>query len=254
MQNGTSRFTVNIVPLQNIQSNITALSAYTTVANNIANIQKMVNYDTKTVYTDTIRSFTPGNTIQFENPVNLTTASSGSSSSLLQQSTSVTLYTTSSITQTAIAFSVNNNPILQITGNGNVLYNDMTRTATEFVISSVTLKADDAVFNTMMASTVTARNYLTLSDTTIKSNIREWRLPILKTLTTIKPYAFTYADENIIPGNIGLMAQEVAAEYPQCVNTIHSTMYIKYDSMVAVLLGAVKELSAKVSTLEGNAR
>jgi hypothetical protein len=210
MQNDTSRFTVNIIPLQNIQSNITALSAFMNLSNTLTNLQSMVNYDTKTIYADNIHSFTTDATINFESPTNLSNTSG---------STDMGIFDTI-----------------------------MTSTLT----ISNTLTVSNIIGGTVNIDTISARQYITLSDKTVKSNIREWRAPILETLVNIKPYAFTYGSESIIPGNIGLLAQEVAAVYPQCVVNSQSTLYIKYDSVVAVLLGAVRELSAKVSSLEAH--
>jgi len=209
MQNDTTRFTVNIVPLQNIQSNITALSGLTVLTNSVQNLQTMVNYDTKTIFTDTIRAFTPNNTINFTSPVSISTSSGLTTEGLFS-------------TITTSTFTAN------------------------------TLSASTILTNSIQVDTISARQYVTLSDTIVKSNIREWRAPILQTLGNIKPYAFTYLGENVTPGHIGLLAQEVAVAYPQCVVMNQSTLYINYDSVVAVLVGAVRELSAKVSTLESH--
>jgi len=252
MQNDSGRFTVNIVPLQNIQSNITGISQFTALSQSVTNIQSMVNFTNKTIAADIIKSFTPANTIQFTSPISISTISvqSGSSPSLVQGSNGITVYNPSTVTQPAISFSVNNNPVLNIIQNGNIIYNDTSRSATEFVISSVTLQADNIVTSTLTGGTVYARSYVTLSDETIKSNIREWRAPILDTLSNIKPYTFTYMDDSAVKGNIGLLAQELAAVYPQCVTSNLSTLYVNYDSVVTLLLGAVRELSAKVAALE----
>ena len=252
MQNDTGRFTVNIIPLQNIQSNITGLSANTTLLQSITNLQSMVNYKDKTIAADIIKAFTPGNTIQFTSPVSISNATvqSGLSNSLFQGLNGITIYNPSTITQPAISFSINNNPILNIIENGNIVYNDITRGAKSFVVSSVTLQADTILTSTLTSGTVYATSYVTLSDETVKSNIREWRAPILDTLSTIKPYTFTYTGDSSVKENIGLLAQEVAAIYPQCVISNGNTLYVNYDSIVTLLLGAVRELSAKVATLE----
>jgi hypothetical protein len=51
--------------------------------------------------------------------------------------------------------------------------------------------------------------------------------------------------------DIGLMAQEVEAVWPLLVKEGVKGKYVNYDGVVVMLLKAVKELAARVSTLEG---
>ena len=46
------------------------------------------------------------------------------------------------------------------------------------------------------------------------------------------------------------MAQEVGAIWPQLIKDGVKGEYVNYDGMLAILLKAVQELSARVSTLE----
>jgi len=239
MQNDTSRFTRNIMPLQNFQSNITGLTQYTTVATNLANLQKMVDFTTKTVRTDVLEAYTPANVIQVQSPIatNLGSGSSSSASSggsaITNGGTTIQTYTTVGVTSTlAISLGVRNTSVFNILGNGNVVYSDPTGVATSFAVEGVTFSAPAAVFSTITAGSITtstitagsittgsittgtcyATNYVTLSDKIVKRNIREWREPVLYTLKDIKPYAYIYEGEDAAgPGRIGLLAQDVAA-------------------------------------------
>ena len=253
MQNDTTRFTRNIFPLQNFQSNITGLTPYSVVASNVANLQKMVDFTTKTIHADTIQAYTMGNTIQVKSPLSSEVSSSGS---ITNGGTSIQTFTTVGETSTvAISLGVRNTTVFNILGNGNALYSDPTGVATAFTIQGVTLSAPAATFSTITTDTCYAKNYVTLSDIHVKRNIREWREPILYTLSTIKPYTYMYdGDDTKGSGRIGLLAQQVADIYPQCVTNGDAGTYVNYDSIVALLVGAVRELSAKVAKLEAASR
>jgi hypothetical protein len=71
MQNDVSKFVVNIVPLQNVNSNISGVSPVNILSNQVANIQKMVNFDQKRIYTNTLGSFTTGQSINVVSPLSL---------------------------------------------------------------------------------------------------------------------------------------------------------------------------------------
>ncbi len=71
MQNDTSQFVVNIIPLQNIQSNTSGEDATFTLSNNVANIQQMVNFEQKRIYTDFLSAYTADGTIQVLSPMNM---------------------------------------------------------------------------------------------------------------------------------------------------------------------------------------
>ena len=270
------------MPLQNFQSNITGLTQYTTIASNVANLQKMVDFTTKTVRTDVIEAYTTGNVIQVQSAATSASASasgsiggSSGSASITNGGTTIQTYTTVGVTSTlAISLGVRNTSVFNILGNGNVVYNDPTGVATSFAVEGVTFSAPAGVFSTLTTGSITtgsittgsitagsitagtcyATNYVTLSDKTVKRNIREWREPVLYTLKDIKPYAYIYDGEDSAgPGHIGLLAQDVAAVYPQCVSEGAGGTYVNYDSVVALLVGAVRELSARVASLEGSA-
>ena len=69
----TNGFIVNIVDLQNIALSITGKpsgsAAISQLQSDVGNLQEMVNYDTKTVYADTLSEFTAGHGISILSPV-----------------------------------------------------------------------------------------------------------------------------------------------------------------------------------------
>jgi len=248
MQNDTSRFVRNIIPLQNIQSNVTGLNSVSALSNSLQNLQSMINYTTKTISADVITSFTTGGTIQVNSPLNLCNVALTSNGVIIGAAAAAAA-TGLVATDTSLAFNVNSRPIMTIASSGNLLYYDVSGQATEFRVSSVVLKGDSATFSTITVGTCYAQQYVTLSDTLKKTNIREWRDTTLDKFNKIKPYAFTYSGNSAI--NVGLLAQEVASVFPECVKE-GQDKYVNYDSVVALLVGAVRELTARVSLLEAS--
>ncbi len=229
MQNDVSQFVVNIIPLQNIQTNVSGLDNVASLSNTVANIQQMVNYDTKSINTDFLSAFTPAGTIQVTSPINMSNGisidsipitgsgagtSAGSSSSLSNASTSITLYSTGT---TSISF---------VTAG----------------ITALTLSNTGAASFT---GNVYAQQFITVSDARVKRGITTMD-SVLKGITELGTYKYE------INGNkdIGVLAQEVEEIFPECVETDREgNKYVKYNGLVAVLIGAVKELSKKVDQL-----
>jgi hypothetical protein len=73
MQN-MSEYVVNIVPLQNINTNISGTNTTTALSNAVVGLQQMINTDTKTVKADFIQSFTANSNINILSPLNLSNA------------------------------------------------------------------------------------------------------------------------------------------------------------------------------------
>jgi len=82
MQNDTSNYVVNIIPLQNVQTNVSGLDATTSLTNDVTAIKRMVDTQAKRVYTNSIASFTPGGTVSFVSPTSLTGTSGASGTSV----------------------------------------------------------------------------------------------------------------------------------------------------------------------------
>ena len=71
MQNDTSKFLVNIIPLQNVQTNVSGTDDTTVLSNSVIAIQQMVNTDTNTIRTNFLQSFTSNTSINVLSPLNL---------------------------------------------------------------------------------------------------------------------------------------------------------------------------------------
>jgi len=60
MQNDTSRFVANIIPLQNVNTNVGGTDTTTILSNTVVGIQQMINTNTKTVKANFLQSFNGG--------------------------------------------------------------------------------------------------------------------------------------------------------------------------------------------------
>lgn len=272
MQNTNSRFVVNIIPLQNVISNTSGLDATTQLSNAIGNIQQMINFDSKTINTNYLSAFTAGNSIQVTSPINLSnvgitsnnvpyaasaSATTGSFSTNTNSITSVTgntfvkLYDTNYASSPAISMGVLNKQVFQIGGTGNALFYDSTKVATEFRISSVKLYADLAnISSVVVGGTCYAQHFTQLSDERSKYDIQMISdiSSITKNLQKINPYTFKYKGGET--KEIGLLAQELEGLFPECIDTDKDIKYVKYNSVIALLLGAVRSLSERIDALE----
>jgi hypothetical protein len=222
MQNDTSNYVVNIIPLQNVQTNVSGLDATTSLTTDVTAIKRMVDTQTKRIYTNSIASFTTGGTVSFVSPTNLSNGLPVSGS---------TAATSGASTIGAGGVSLN-----IYDSNGAYALN--------------LISASNSLFKVGQDGICYAQQFVTLSDVREKANVREWTSSVMDTLSNIRPYSFNY-----IGGveSIGFVAQEVEAVYPQLVQESGSTKYVNYDGMVAILLKAVQELGARVSSLEGRA-
>ena len=99
MATNASPFIVNIVPLQNLASDIRGTSDVSVLQAQMANIQTMVDATNHIIYTDTLSNFTPGGSISVVADLNLSNASLYSNSNAVSfNTTSVTNASVSSIT------------------------------------------------------------------------------------------------------------------------------------------------------------
>lgn len=201
MQNDTTKFLVNIIPLQNVQTNVGGTTPTTALSNSIVAIQQMVNTDNKTIRTNTIQSFTSNASIGVLSGLNLCNVG--------------------------------------ITSNGNPYITS--GTSNSITTSSITVNGSGT-----FSGICYAQQFVTLSDVLRKKDVREWRSSVLPDMNKLHPYIFTYDTGH----DIGLMAQEVEAVWPQLVKEGVKGKYVNYDGMVAILVKAVQELAGRVSTLE----
>lgn len=221
-----SNYILNIVELQNTVTSASGASPFNILSNQVADIQQMVNFGTKTVAADTLSAYTTGGTIQIVSPLNL------SSVSLTANGGVVAGGSTSTIGGSSTFLTVGGNGTLSFIQGGNV--------STFTVFSN-----GDAVFG----STVTAANFITASDARLKYNVQ--RITDYETiLSSIRGVYYTWKEDG--QHDVGLIAQEVMQELPEAVITgKKGYMGVAYHKLVPVLIEAVKGLQARVSTLEG---
>ena len=153
-----SNYLVNIVELQNTVTSASGLSPIQQVQLEVNQLQSMVNFDQKRIFTNIISKYdqTP---IQITDDINLSNAyifqngslfiggggsSTGGGGTILSSgSTAILLSNTTSASTNAISFNVGNSTIFSFTGQGNALYN---KPNGQFWISSATLIADQVQF------------------------------------------------------------------------------------------------------------
>jgi len=71
---------------------------------------------------------------------------------------------------------------------------------------------------------------------------------VVEEMSGIGTYVYSYTGSSTL--EIGLLAHEVKAAFPDCVGTgMKGNSYIKYDSLVALLVKAVRELREEVREL-----
>jgi len=237
MQNDTSQFLVNIMPLQNIQANVSGIDRVSALASDVAAIKRLVNTDANRIFTNTLTSYTTGGTISVTSPINLSNVGLTSNSVNVLGATSGTLSNLSSV-------------LTMYPTNGSASTVMKIGTASISTAVSVSEGGNLTVSGSgTFGGICYATQFVTLSDMLAKTGVREWRSPVLADLQKIHPYIFKYDGASL--EDIGLMAQEVGGVWPQLIKEGVKGKYVNYDGVVAMLVKAVQELSARVSTLEG---
>jgi hypothetical protein len=116
-----------------------------------------------------------------------------------------------------------------------------------------TTGGQEVVGTLSVAGNITATGNVTAySDKRIKTNI----LPLTQALSTVNAMRGVYFNLNADPGgkrNVGVIAQEIEEVFPEVVHTDSSEdqkKSVAYGNITAILIEAVKELTAKVESLE----
>jgi Chaperone of endosialidase len=246
MSTNANQYIVNIVPLQGIVTGITSGSdttkQITSLQSDIANIQTMVDYTTGTISADYIQSFTPGNTIQIRDNINL------SSVSLLSNNLATSIGNTSSISfssnsyisldQSTISFVSAGNDILKIASTGTLQYTRPSVNISSGIdISGYLYVSENAYVKTLYQT----------SDRNQKTNIVKFSTCLDKVLE-LQPYSFNW--KNTGESDLGFIAQDVNAKWPEL--TVNDTS-IAYSRFIPLLLEGIRELRNRVSTLEAKA-
>ncbi|MCY1267178.1 hypothetical protein PSJE_02410 [Pseudomonas jessenii] len=85
------------------------------------------------------------------------------------------------------------------------------------------------------------------SDERLKSNVQRLENP---TENLLKLHGVTFNWKQNDQADVGLIAQDVQKVYPQLVRTDRGHLQVDYQKLVAPLIESVRELNARVVTLE----
>ncbi len=155
-----SNYLVNIVELQNVITSATGLSPIQQVQLEVNQLQSMVNFDQKRIFTNIISKFDTS-PIQITDDINLSnsfifqngqlftgggTSTGGGGTIVSSGGTAILLSNTTSASTNAITFNIGGRRIFSFDGAGRALYYDPSGTGNRFWISSATLIADQAQF------------------------------------------------------------------------------------------------------------
>ena len=142
--------------------------------------------------------------------------------------------TTNSTTDTITINSSEVDTLTTVTGRGS-------STSTNCTFSGGINLSNSNITN---GGTITSTDFNTTSDMTLKDNINVVQNP-LDIINALSGYTFNWKSDG--KEAVGVLAQEVEKVLPQLVNTnAEGFKAVSYDSLVPILLEAIKELAAKV--------
>jgi hypothetical protein len=245
MATNANPFVVNIVPLSGISPGITSSSdtagQILLIQENVANLQSMVNYDTKTVSADFITSFTQGDTIQITENINLSSISLYSNGSL------VSLGTSGSNSLSTIQFTSLTSNNSYISGTASTV--SLTTAGNEIlqVIASNAVDSSGSVSingTLRVSGNAHVQALFQTSDRTLKTNIQPFTT-CLDDILKIEPCSFNWV--NTGEPDLGFIAQDIKETWP----SLTDGKSIAYSRFVPLLLEGLRELNGRVSTLEG---
>ena len=243
MATNANPFVVNIVPLQGIPTGITSSSdtvgQILALQADVANIQTMVDYETHTLSTDFITSFTEDRTIEITQNINLSSASLYQNGVLFGGSGSISTISagTSSFIRcgpSSISFVNAGNNVLNITSTGTLQYTSSPMyLSTGIQVNGFLYVSENAYVKTMFQT----------SDRELKTDIKPFTT-CLDDILKLQPYTFSWKDSG--DTDLGFMAQDVQITWP----SLSEGNSIAYSRFVPVLLEGLRELHGRVSTLE----
>ena len=121
-----------------------------------------------------------------------------------------------------------------------------TKSAAEY---DAAIAAKAALSGAMFTGVVTAPNFVSSSDAQLKSDV-ETIVDALALVSALRGVRFTMDGSR----QIGVIAQEVEPVLPEVVrNNDTGQLSVAYGNITGLLIEAVKELTARVAKLEGNA-
>ena len=246
MATNANAFLVNIVPLQGIATGIAGSADVAQIPNiqaNLANLQSMVNYETKTISVDTIQSYTADQNIQVLNNLNLANNSALYSNGSLADSTTgmtggLTFATATSITGTTstITFTNAGQNVLQILSTGTPPAGNL----------STGVSVGGYLY---VSQSGYAQNWYQTSDRNQKTNIVPFST-CLSDILKLEPCMFNWINQEGGQKDLGFIAQDVKAVWPILTEETNGNLSLAYSRFVPLLLEGLRELNARVSTLE----
>jgi hypothetical protein len=96
---------------------------------------------------------------------------------------------------------------------------------------------------------LTARQYYTGSDSTLKKNINPIDSSAINILKQLKAYTYSFKKDSTNKLNFGFLAQEVNQILPNIVSTFDGDMAIDYQQIIPLLVEAMKEQQSIIDTL-----
>jgi len=247
MATNANAFLVNIVPLQGIATGIAGSADVAQIPNiqaNLANLQSMVNYETKTISVDTIRSYTADQNIQVLNNLNLANNAALYSNGALGTDTTsgisggLTFATATSITGTSstITFTNAGQNILKILSTGTPPAGNL----------STGVSVDGYLY---VSQSGYAQNWYQTSDRNQKTNIVPFST-CLSDILKLEPCMFNWVNQEGGQKDLGFIAQDVKAVWPILTEEVGGNLSLAYSRFVPLLLEGLRELNARISTLE----
>lgn len=221
---------LNIVELQNVITSATGLTPQGFLSNQLVNVQKMVNYDTKTINVNVISNYDIS-PIQVVAPLNLSNVALLSNGAGYSGTGGASSTIGGDVSTGVLQIGLSTCPFLFQAGG----------VSTMFITS-----AGAATFS----GTVTAQNFITASDRKWKTDIR----PITEfetILSSINGVRYTWTETG--EADVGVIAQDVLGPLPEAVVEGADGYHVAYMKLVPVLIEAVKALQARVTALEGAA-
>lgn len=211
---------LNIVELQNVVTSVTGTSAVGNLTNQVNQMQKMVNFDQKRINVNILSNYdaTP---IQIVSPINLSNVA----------------LTGGGVGGSGISSIITAASQLQILNDGGLYFTQVSNST--FTITSSG--------NALFTGSVSASNFITLSDRELKHNIRPITNyeTILSLVTGVK-FQWNHSGQE----DVGLIAQEVKAALPEAVVETAEGLQVSYMKLVPVLIQAMKSLQERVSMMD----
>ncbi len=246
MATNANPYVVNIVPLQGIPTGITSSSdtvgQILALQTNVANIQTMVDYETNTISTDFITSFTQDQTIEITQNINLSSASLFQNGVLFGTSGTASISSISAGTSSfircgpsTITFVNAGNNVLNITSTGTLQY-----TSSPMYLSTG-IRVNGFLY---VSESAYVKNIFQTSDQELKTDIKPFTT-CLDDILKLEPCTFKWKDSG--DTDLGFIAQDVQVTWP----SLSEGNSIAYSRFVPLLLEGLRELHGRVSTLEG---